>query len=57
MVDPPKQPQRRQLLIVQRGELAQLAADAARMAKGQKSLFFCQSRATTVPEGEITSTP
>jgi ATP-dependent Lhr-like helicase len=47
IVDPPRQPQRRQLLIVHRPDLAQLAADAAHLAKGQKSLFFCQSRATT----------
>lgn len=47
VVDPPKQPTRRQLLVVHRPDLALLARDAARMAKGQKSLFFCQSRATT----------
>ncbi|MCA9797721.1 MAG: DEAD/DEAH box helicase, partial [Candidatus Eremiobacteraeota bacterium] len=38
VVDPPKQPARRQLLIVHRPDLPQLATDAARMAKGQKSL-------------------
>ena len=47
VVDPPKQPSKRELLVVHRPELAQLAEDAARMARGQKSLFFCQSRATT----------
>lgn len=47
VVDPPKQPTRRQLLVVHRPDLALLARDAARMAKGQKILFFCQSRATT----------
>jgi len=47
VVDPPKQPTRRQLLVVHRPDLALLARDAARLAKGQKSLFFCQSRATT----------
>jgi ATP-dependent helicase Lhr and Lhr-like helicase len=47
VVDPPKQPGRRQLLVVHRPDLAQLSADAARMASGRKSLFFCQSRSTT----------
>ena len=47
VVDPPKQPGRRQLLVVHRPDLSQLARDAARSAKGQKSLFFCQSRSTT----------
>lgn len=47
VVDPPKQPGRRQILVVHRPELGQLSADAARLARGQKSLFFCQSRATT----------
>jgi ATP-dependent Lhr-like helicase len=47
IVDPPKRPAPRELLVVHRPELARLAADAARMAKGQKSLFFCQSRAVT----------
>lgn len=47
VVDPPKQPSRRQLLIVHRPGLADLAEDAARTAKGSKSLFFCQSRSMT----------
>lgn len=47
VVDPPKVPARRELLIVYRPALAELARDASRMARGQKSLFFCQSRATT----------
>jgi ATP-dependent helicase Lhr and Lhr-like helicase len=47
VVDPPKPPGRRQLLVVHRPDLAQLSTDAARLAKGQKSLFFCQSRSTT----------
>lgn len=47
VVDPPKQPGRRQLLVVHRPDLAQLSTDAAQVAKGQKSLFFCQSRSTT----------
>jgi ATP-dependent helicase Lhr and Lhr-like helicase len=47
VVDPPKQPSRRQLLVVHRPDLAALAQNAAALAKGQKSLFFCQSRSTT----------
>jgi ATP-dependent Lhr-like helicase len=47
VVDPPKQPGRRQLLVVHRESLSVLSRDAARVARGQKSLFFCQSRATT----------
>jgi ATP-dependent Lhr-like helicase len=47
VVDPPKPTSRRQLLVVHRPELRLLARDAARMALGQKSLFFCQSRSTT----------
>lgn len=47
VVDPPKDPGRRQLLVVHRPDLAQLSTEAAHMAKGLKSLFFCQSRSTT----------
>ena len=47
IVDPPKQPARRQLLIVRSEDLSDLALDAARLAKGGKSLFFCQSRSVT----------
>lgn len=47
VVDPPKQPGRRQLLVAHREDLMHLSRDAAKMARGQKSLFFCQSRATT----------
>lgn len=47
VVDPTKVPGRRQLLVVHRPDLASLAVDASRLARGQKSLFFCQSRATT----------
>lgn len=47
IVDPPRQPSRRQLLIVHRDDLETLALEAARMARDQKSLFFCQSRSTT----------
>ncbi len=45
VVDPPKPPSRRQLLVVHRPDLELLAQEASRMAQGQKSLFFCQSRA------------
>lgn len=47
VVDPPKQPGKRELLLLHREDLAALSRDAARVAKGQKSLFFCQSRSTT----------
>lgn len=38
-------PRRRQLLAVHRPEPGALAADAAKMAEGNKTLLFCQSRA------------
>ena len=47
VVDPPKNPGRKQLLIVHRPDLPTIARDAAKVAKGKKSLFFCQSRSTT----------
>lgn len=47
VVDPPKVPGRRQLKIVYRAEQAALAQDAAQLARGGKSLLFCQSRAVT----------
>lgn len=47
VVDPPKKPSRRELLIVRREGIEEVARDAAQVAKGIKSLFFCQSRATT----------
>ena len=47
IVDPPKEPARRQLLVVHRPDLGDLARDASKVAKGGKSLFFCQSRAVT----------
>jgi ATP-dependent Lhr-like helicase len=47
LVDPPSHPARRQLLVAHRNNLALLSQDAAHLAKGQKSLFFCQSRSTT----------
>lgn len=47
IVDPPKKAARRELLVIHHEDPRELAVDAARMAKGNKSLFFCQSRATT----------
>ncbi len=47
VVDPPKNRGRRQLLVVHRPGLAQIADAAAEVAKGGKSLFFCQSRSVT----------
>lgn len=47
VVDPPRQPTRRKLLVTHRCELSELAHNASRVARGNKSLFFCQSRSTT----------
>lgn len=47
VVEPPKQAGRRQILVAHRPSLAEASRDAARIARGQKSLFFCQSRSTT----------
>jgi ATP-dependent helicase Lhr and Lhr-like helicase len=47
VVDPPAPPARRELLVTHRDFMPDLARDASRLARGQKSLFFCQSRATT----------
>lgn len=47
IVDPPKQPAKRQLLVSHRPSLPELAHDAARVARGTKSLFFCQTRSMT----------
>ncbi len=47
VVNPPSPPARRRLLVVHRPDLRQLALDASKVAKANKSLFFCQSRATT----------
>lgn len=47
VVDPPKKPSRRQLLIVHEADQTRIAVAAAQVARGCKSLFFCQSRATT----------
>jgi ATP-dependent Lhr-like helicase len=47
VVDPPRAPARRQLGLTYREDLDGLAAEAAALGRGQKSLFFCQSRSTT----------
>jgi ATP-dependent Lhr-like helicase len=47
VVDPPHASAQRQLLVVHEADLQTLAHSAARVAKGGKSLFFCQSRAIT----------
>jgi len=47
VVDPPKKSSRRQLLILHEADQTQIAVAAAQIARGCKSLFFCQSRATT----------
>lgn len=45
VIDPPKPPQRRELLIHLEPSIRNLASHAASKAKGHKSLFFCESRA------------
>ncbi|MFN3200724.1 MAG: DEAD/DEAH box helicase [Bradymonadia bacterium] len=47
IIDPPKKPARRELLVLHRESLEEIARDASQMARQQKSLFFCQSRAMT----------
>jgi ATP-dependent Lhr-like helicase len=47
VVDPPKVKTKRELLVVHRPLLQELADDASKLARGRKSLFFCQSRAMT----------
>ncbi len=47
VIDPPKAPAKRELLVAHRPELDALAEDASKLARGKKSLFFCQSRATS----------
>ncbi|MEZ4435789.1 MAG: DEAD/DEAH box helicase [bacterium] len=46
VVDPPAAPRPRHLLVLHR-DAAALAQDAAAMARGRKSLVFCQSRRMT----------
>ena len=47
VVDPPKSPAKRQIAVQLDPELVTLATKAAELAKGKKSLFFCESRALT----------
>jgi len=47
VVDPPKNPAKRDLFIGLHDTVADLATEAAGRAAGKKSLFFCQSRALT----------
>lgn len=52
VVDPPHVAGRRELLVICRSSLDDLAIDASRLARGGKSLFFCQSRAVTEAAAE-----
>ncbi len=45
VIDPPKQPSAREIRIALHPLKKELAEAAAQAAQGQKSLFFCQSRA------------
>lgn len=45
VVDPPRQPRRRDILVSLKPTVYELARAAAARAAGRKSLFFCQSRA------------
>jgi ATP-dependent Lhr-like helicase len=45
VIDPPKKPRRRKIEILLGPTVEKIGRDAARRALGQKSLFFCQSRA------------
>ncbi|MGB8929877.1 MAG: DEAD/DEAH box helicase [Anaeromyxobacteraceae bacterium] len=47
VIDPPKIPSRRDLRVSLHESIVDLAQVAARRASGNKSLFFCQSRALT----------
>lgn len=47
VIDPPKVPARRNLLVLHRPSLPEFCLDAANVARVGKSLFFCQSRATS----------
>ncbi len=47
VVDPPRQPARRELFVGLYNTTPELAGEAAGRAAGRKSLFFCQSRALT----------
>ena len=47
VVDPPKNPAKRDLFIGLHDSIVSLSGEAATRAAGKKSLFFCQSRALT----------
>jgi ATP-dependent Lhr-like helicase len=47
VVNPPKPPSKRELMILERATLMDIASDASAAAQGKKSLFFCQTRALT----------
>ncbi len=47
VVDPPRAKGRKELLVLQRDTVGDLANDAATRGTGRKSLVFCQSRALT----------
>ena len=47
VIDPPKEPSKRTLKVHLDASVGALAARAAGLARGNKSLFFCESRALT----------
>ena len=47
VIDPPKVPQRREIAVALEADPFHLAGQAAALAAGKKSLFFCESRALT----------
>ncbi|HZH18365.1 MAG TPA: DEAD/DEAH box helicase [Archangium sp.] len=47
VVDPPKQPVQRKLSVALPGTVADIAQSGAALARGKKSLFFCQTRSLT----------
>ncbi len=44
VVEPPKVPSQRNIRVYLREDLGSIASEASGLARGQKSLFFCQSR-------------
>ena len=47
VIDPPPAPSKKDIRIYLRQTIGAIAREASRLAVGQKSLFFCQSRALT----------
>ncbi len=45
VIDPPKQPMQRRITVSLQGDVLDIAKEAAALADGKKSLFFCQTRA------------